>query len=227
MGRPPDEFSRGPQSTRNVPACIKTSKALRFRCLRGPGLAAFRPETNVVFHPDTQLLIDHWTGLARAADVRGGIPERDGLYPEALGRRLPRAFVADWRDGQAVLRLAGTALELFYRRPLAGDPLTALWQPASTELVAAALAQSIREARPVVVVGLAPGEPAVPIEMVVAPLRGPSGRPDQLLGLFAPAAALTPVAQGPVLLTARVAVGAGEPGRPPLSLAAVQGRRIA
>jgi len=180
-----------------------------------------------VFHPDTQLLIDHWTGLARAADVRGGIPARAGLYPEALGRCLPRAFVADWQDSQAVLRLAGTALELFYRRPLAGDSLAALWRPASNDLIEAALAQSIREARPVVVVGLAPGDPAVPVEMVVAPLRGSTGRPDQLLGLFAPAAALTPLAKGAALLTARVAVAAGEPGRPSLSLAAVQGRRIA
>jgi hypothetical protein len=79
----------------------------------------------------------------------------------------------------------------------------------------------------VVVVGLAPGDPAVPVEMVVAPLRGPSGRTDQLLGLFAPAAAQTPAGEGPVLLTARVAVAAGAPGRPALSLAAVQGRRIA
>lgn len=180
-----------------------------------------------MFHPDTQLLIDHWTGLARAAEVRGGIPARSGLYAEALGRRLPRVFMADWQEGQPRLRLAGTALEAFYRRPLAGESLLALWRPVSGDLVAAALAQAIREARPVVVVGLAPGDPAVPVEMVVAPLRGRSGRPDQLLGLFAPAAALTPVGEGPVLLTARVAVAAGEPGRPALSLAAVQGRRIA
>lgn len=180
-----------------------------------------------MFHPDTQLLIDHWTGLAQAADVRGGIPARSRLHPEAFGRSLPRAFVADWQEGQPRLRLAGTALEAFYRRPLAGDPLASLWRPASADLIAAALAQSVREARPVVVVGLAPGDPAVPVEMVVAPLRGPSGRTDQLLGLFAPAAALTPAGEGPVLLTARVAVAAGAPGRPALSLAAVQGRRIA
>lgn len=180
-----------------------------------------------MFHPDTQLLIDHWTGLARAADVRGGIPERSGLNPEALGRRLPRVFVADWRDGQAILRLAGTGLEAFYRRPLSGESLTALWQPASGDMIGAAVGQAVREARPVVVVGLAPGDPAVPVEMIVAPLRGAEGRPHQILGLFAPAAALTPTGSGPVLLTARLAVSAGEAGRPPLSLAAVEGRRIA
>lgn len=180
-----------------------------------------------MFHPDTQLLIDHWTGLARAADVRGGIPQRSGLNPEALGRRLPRVFLADWRDGQAILRLAGTGLEAFYRRPLSGESLSALWQPASGDMVNTAVGQAVREARPVVLVGLAPGDPGVPVEMVVAPLRGSGGRPHQILGLFAPAAALTPTGNGPVLLTARLAVGAGEAGRPPLSLAAVEGRRIA
>lgn len=180
-----------------------------------------------MFHPDTQFLIDHWTGLARSAGVRGGIPARSRLNPEALGRRLPRAFVADWREGRAVLRLAGTGLEAFYRRPLSGEHLTALWRSGSGDMIEAAVSQAMREARPVVVVGLAPGEPDVPVEMVVAPLRGAPGRPHQILGLFAPATALTPTGNRPVLLTARLAVSAGEAGRPPLSLAAVEGRRIA
>lgn len=180
-----------------------------------------------MFHPDTQFLIDHWTGLARSADVRGGIPARSAFNPEALGRRLPRVFVADWRDGQALLRLAGTGLEAFFRHPLSGHPLNALWQPASGDMVSTAVGQAVREARPVVVVGLAPGDPAVPVEMVVAPLRAPTSRPHQILGLFAPAAALAPTGNGPVLLTARLAVSAGQAGRPAVSLAAVEGRRIA
>ncbi|RZJ37537.1 MAG: PAS domain-containing protein [Brevundimonas sp.] len=165
--------------------------------------------------------------MAATADVRGGIPQRSDLMPEALGRLLPRVFVADWRDGRAALRLAGTALEAFLRRPLTGETISTFWRPASADLIAAALAQSVREARPVVVVGQAPGEPAGPVEMVIAPLRSRSGRPDQILGLFAPASALTATQASPVLLTARVAVAAGTAGRPVLSLAAVEGRRIA
>ncbi|MFN3558217.1 MAG: PAS domain-containing protein [Brevundimonas sp.] len=180
-----------------------------------------------MFHPDTQRLIDEWTRLAATADVRGGIPQRAGLLPEALGRLLPRVFVADWRDGHAALRLAGTTLEAFQRRPLRDEAILAFWSPASADLVTAAVAQSVREARPVVVVGFAPGEPSTPVEMVIAPLRSRSGRPDQILGLFAPASALTPTGSGPVLLTARMAVAAGTAGRPRLSLAAVEGRRIA
>jgi hypothetical protein len=199
---------------------------LHFRCLHGPGLAAFRPEANAVFHPDTQFLIDHWTGLARAGAVRGGIPSRGALRPEAFGRRLPRAFLADRRDGRSVLTLAGTGLETVWRRPLAGQDLTDLWTAGSVDLVEQAVAQAVREARPVVVAAMTDAEPALALEMVVAPLRGASERPDRVLGLFAPTTALTAGAEAPRLI-ARVAVAAGSPGRPALSLAAVEGRRIA
>lgn len=179
-----------------------------------------------MFHPDTQFLIDHWTGLARATDVRGGIPARSALLPEALGRRLPRTFLAERRDGQTALTLAGTALDAFWRRPLAREPLTALWTPASADMIEQSVLQAIREARPIVVAAFTPGEPAQGIEMVIAPLRSGSDRADRILGLFAPAPALAPSADTP-LLTARLAIGAGIPGRPPLSLAVVEGRRIA
>ena len=180
-----------------------------------------------MFHPDTQFLIDHWTGLARAPQVRGGIPLRATLQPERLGRRLPRAFMAQREGGQTVLTLAGTALDTFWRRPLAGEALANLWTPASAELVEQAVTQAILEARPVVVAAFTSGEPALGLEMVVAPLRGGSDRPDRILGLFAPASALAPISGDAPLLTARLAVGAGAPGRPPLSLAVNDGRRIA
>lgn len=179
-----------------------------------------------MFHPDTQFLIDHWTGLARTGAVRGGIPARAALRPEALGRRLPRVFIADRRDSQTVLSLAGTGLEAFWGRPLAGERLIELWSPASAELIEQAVGQTVREARPVVVAAMTPGDPALALEMVLAPMRGPSERPDRVLGLFAPTSALSPAGDAPRLI-ARVAVAAGAPGRPALSLAVVEGRRIA
>lgn len=180
-----------------------------------------------MFHPDTTFLIDHWTALARAAEVRGGIPARSALRPEAFGRRLPRVFMAERRNGQTVLTLAGTALETVCKQSLAGQPLTALWTPASAELVEQAVTQAILEARPVVVAAFTSGEPAMALEMVVAPLRGISNKPDRLLGLFAPASALAATGEDPARLVARLAVGAGRPGRPALSLVVEQGRRIA
>lgn len=180
-----------------------------------------------MFHPDTQFLIDHWTGLARANGVRGGIPARSALLPEALGRRLPRAFIADRREGQTVLSLAGTALDTFWRAPLAGAPLSALWTPGSADLLEQAVIRTAREARPLVIAAFTDSEPALALEMVLAPLRGASGQADRLLGLFAPASALIPVSGDVPRLVARLVVDAGTPGRPALSLAVSDGRRIA
>lgn len=179
-----------------------------------------------MFHPDTQFLIDHWTGLSRRAEARAGIPSRSAIEPAALGLRLPRVFMAERPGEEAVVRLAGGWIEDFHGERLKDQPLLSLWRTASRPLIASALTQSLREARPVVVVALA-GRAAAQIEIALVPLRGPSGEPDRVLGLYAPAATLTLAADEPRLLTARVSIGVGEPARAPLSLAAVHGRRLA
>ena len=179
-----------------------------------------------MFHPDTQFLIDHWTGLSRQGAVRAGIPDRASLEPDALGLRLPRAFIAE-RDGEdAVIRLAGTWIEGFHGEPLKDRALLSVWRTASRPLVAAAMTQTVREARPVVIAALA-GFLSAQIEIALVPLRGPSGAVDRILGLYAPMATLSFAADEPRLLTARVSIGVGEAARPALALAAVGGRRIA
>lgn len=179
-----------------------------------------------MFHPDTQFLIDHWTGLSRQAGARAGIPSRTDLAPDALGLRLPRTFIAETPGDNAVLRLAGTWVEAFHGERLKDRPLLSLWAPASRPMVSAALTQALREARPVVILAQA-GETPSPIEITLAPLRGPSGEADRIVGLYAPAATMTLAAQESRLLTARLSVGVGESARAPLSLAAVRGRRLA
>lgn len=179
-----------------------------------------------MFHPDTQFLIDHWTGLSRRADVRAGIPARAAFEPVALGLRLPRVFMAERLGEDAVVRLAGGWIEDFHGEWLKDRPLLSLWRAASRPLVAGALTQTLREARPAVIVAQA-GAAAAQIEITLVPLRGPSGEPDRVLGLYAPAATLTLAADEPRLLTARVSIGVGEAARAPLNLAAVGGRRLA
>lgn len=179
-----------------------------------------------MFHPDTQFLIDHWTRLSRGAAVRAGIPERGLLAPEALGLRLPRVFVAERTADDAVIRLGGSWIEALHDAPLREVSFLSLWRGASRPLVAAALTQTVREARPVVISAFA-GSAQAAIEVVLVPLRGPDGEPDRILGLYAPAATLSLAADETRLLTARVSIGVGEAARAPLSLAAVGGRRIA
>lgn len=179
-----------------------------------------------MFQPDTQRLIDHWTALARAAGVRGGIPHRSAFQPESLGARMPRAFLVEQRPEGPTLRVAGGWLELLHNRPLGGADFLSLWAPGSRPLVAETLTQGFRQARPMVIVARA-GAGAATVEVVMTPLRGRSGRADRILGLMAPAEPVTLDHDQPCLLTARLAVAAGDPGRPDLSLAAVQGRRLA
>lgn len=179
-----------------------------------------------MFHPDTQFLIDHWTGLSRRPSVRAGIPDRNSLEPDVLGLRLPRAFIAE-RDGDdAIIRLAGTWIEGFHGEPLKNRPLLSVWRTASRPLVSAAMTQTVREARPVVIAALA-GVLSAQIEVSLVPLRGPSGGVDRILGLYAPIGTLSLATDEPRLLTARVSIGVGEAARPTLALAAVSGRRIA
>lgn len=179
-----------------------------------------------MFHPDTQFLIDHWTGLARGRGARGGIPARAALEPAALGLRLPRTLVAERRGDQSTLRLAGGWIEAFHGGPLKNRPLLSLWRTASHGAVGASVVQSLREARPVVIIAHA-GQAASRIEIVIAPLRGPTGQVDQILGLYAPSTTLTLSVDEPRLLTARLSIGVGETARAPLSLATVHGRRLA
>lgn len=179
-----------------------------------------------MFHPDTQALIDQWTALSRKPGVRAGVPERSAFAPDGLGLRLPRAFMAERIGDDAVLRLAGSWIESFHGGALADRSLLSLWRTASRPLVAAAVIQTIREARPVVVSALA-GALSAPIEITFAPFRGPSGQPDRILGLYAPTATLSFVSEDPRLLTARVSIGVGAVGRAALSLATVGGRRVA
>jgi len=179
-----------------------------------------------MFHPDTQFLIDHWTALSRRAETRGGIPDRAAVEPDAIGLRLPRAFMAQRSRDDAVIRLAGGWIEGFHGESLKDQGLLSLWRTASRPLVSTALTQTIREGRPVVIAALA-GSIGPQIEVTLLPLRGPSGEPDRLMGLYAPAATLTLAVDEPRLLTARVSIGVGEAARAPLSLAAVHGRRIA
>jgi len=179
-----------------------------------------------MFQPDTQFLIDHWTGLSRRAGARGGIPARAALEPDALGVRLPRAFIAERAGEDAIIRLAGGWIEALHGGLLKNHAFLSLWRMASRPLVAAALTQTIREGRPVVIAALA-GALAAQVEVVLVPLRGPSGGTDRVLGLYSPVVTLTLAADEPRLLTARVSIGVGEVARPHLSLAAVGGRRVA
>jgi hypothetical protein len=175
-----------------------------------------------MFHPGTQTLIDHWAALPEAARI----PMRAALEPMTLGRLVPQLFSADRSEAGATFRLAGAWVEALHGRPMRGIDWLTLWAPESRPLVASAVVQTFREARPVVMVAEADRLRGV-LEIVIAPLRGMEGAADRLVGLYQPMAEQERRGEAVGPLTGRLSIGVGPVGRPPLTLAALDGRRIA
>lgn len=175
-----------------------------------------------MFHPGTQNLIDHWAALPEA----GRIPERTAFDPMRLGRLVPQLFSADRALEGATFRLAGAWIETVHARPMRGVSWLELWAPESRPLVASAVVQTFREARPVVMVAEAARLRGV-LEIVIAPMRRPDGTADRLIGLYQPVAEQERRREAVGPLTARLSIGVGTHSRAPLTLAALDGRRIA
>jgi hypothetical protein len=175
-----------------------------------------------MFHPGTQQLIDHWTALPEA----GRIPARAAFDPMRLGRLVPQLFSADRTADGATFRLAGGWIETLHHRPLRGVAWLELWTPESRPLVASAVVQTFREARPVVIVAEAARLRGV-LEIVMAPLRLGEEPADRLIGLYQPNAEQERRKEAVGPLSARLSIGVGVRSRAPLTLAALDGRRIA
>ncbi|HEX8471448.1 MAG TPA: PAS domain-containing protein [Brevundimonas sp.] len=173
-----------------------------------------------MFHSGTQTLIDHWTALPEARRV----PARADFQPMTFGPLTPKLFIVE-REG-ARMRLAGGWVERLHGRVLRGADWLSVWSEASRPMVTAAMIQAFREARPVVLSADAAGLAGV-IEIVIAPLRNSDGLADRLVGLYQAVSPLDRRADDVGPLTARLSVGVGGTSRAPLSLAAVDGRRIA
>lgn len=173
-----------------------------------------------MFHSGTQILIDHWTALPEARRI----PARADFEPMTFGRLTPQLFMVE-REG-ARIRLAGGWVERLHGQALGGSDWLSVWREDSRQMVTAAMVQAFREARPVVLAADAARLEGV-LEIVVAPLRNGDGVADRLVGLYQAVSALDRQADDVGALAARLSVGVGAIGRAPLSLASVDGRRIA
>lgn len=175
-----------------------------------------------MFHSGTQRLIDLWSGLPGA----GRIPMRADFDPVTLGRTLPQAMIINRGQATLPVRLAGGWIETLHGAPLRGSDWLSLWQPDSRPLIRASVVQAFREARPVVLAAAAARSSGV-YEIVLAPLRGPDGTADRIIGLYQWTRPADRAARDVGLMTARMAIGVGPVGRAPLVLAALNGRRVA
>jgi hypothetical protein len=183
-----------------------------------------------MFHLNTELLIDYW----RSRRVSSRPPARADIDPVELGTLLPHMFMAGRHAaGRYALRLAGGYLDKLHARELHGEDLCMLWSPDDRDALRLALEAARRKAEPLVVDADAVTQrgPPITLEVFMAPLIGPSGEVDRLMGCYQPISGPPAFGALPVRwLTLRTLRAAGEDGAGgfgALRLAAVDGRRIA
>lgn len=179
-----------------------------------------------MFHPNTQALIEHWRTLRKDAPT----PAREALDPAAIAEILTQVFLLGRSSHDLPFRLAGGLLTDLHARGLRGEDFVDLWGGPSRAPAREAVLSAVRDREPVVVyadAGAAGG--VLGLEILLAPLRGPGGELDRVLGLYQPLTSLAVLRGEPIgMLAHRFAVrlGAIERVRPRLRLAAVDGMRI-
>jgi hypothetical protein len=181
-----------------------------------------------MFHSNTEQLIDYWQ-MRRGAEET---PTRASVNPMDFADILPQVFMLGrGRPGEYRVRLAGGFIADLHGRELQREDFLRLWEPAARTPLQLALEAVRRHPEPLVIDAEARvGELATRIEILVAPLRGPSGDIDRLIGLYQP---LTPVSalMGGVVRGMRIrgiaTTAANSENFPRLRLAAVDGRQIA
>jgi hypothetical protein len=181
-----------------------------------------------MFHSNTEQLIDYW-------QTRKGLDEtlsRAAVNPVEFAKVLPQVFMLGRRGpGQYRVRLAGGFIADLHGRELRGEDFLRLWEPSARTPLQLALEAVRRHPEPLVIDADARvTEAAVRMEILIAPLRGPSGDVDRLIGLYQP---LTPVSAllGGIVHSLHIrgiaTTAAASDNFPRLRLAAVDGRQIA
>ncbi len=176
-------------------------------------------------HSNTELLIDYWR------DKRGTrrFPARGDIDPSGFVHLAPSVFIVERRPlGDLRFRLAGEAVAELHGGPLGGASLLALWRADHRQHLAAALEATLRAGRPLVIEAAASGAEGEPVrlELLFAPLVGPSGLPDRFLGLCQPLSGRATPPLKPLAIVGLAGAPLNVPAAGP-RLAAVDGRRIA
>ena len=179
-----------------------------------------------LFHKGTRRLIDGWSDLAG-----GGVPRRRDFDPMAVSDLLPQAFMLGRSLEDLDVRLAGELLYDLHGRSLRGESFVRLFAPPSRMAVQRSALQAVREGAPVVLKVLARNaeQRNLALEILLAPLVGPDGVTDRLLGLYQPTSRVAALHGEPIVdMTLHAALPVlEEPRRPQLTLAALNGRLIA
>jgi hypothetical protein len=174
-------------------------------------------------------MIDYWN--ARRGD--GAPPARAAIDPSEFADIITQAFVIGRaRTGVYPFRLAGSLLEDLHRRSLLPDDFLGLWAISDRPKVGVAIESALHAGEAVVAhaVGRTARGHQAKLEIFLAPLAGPAGQVDRLLGLYQPVSPLFRLQSESIerLFLSDIAFADAERTVPsPLRIASVDGRRIA
>ncbi len=179
-------------------------------------------------HPNTERLTEYW----RARAAGGEAPWRTDVDPTDFHDLLPQVLIVGRAaDGTFPFRLAGGFVSDLHRADLRGRCLLDLWRPGDRWQLKSALEFTRGRPEPLVVHAdiLADGVGPVSMEVLLAPLRGPSGEVDRFIGLYQPTGLIARLLGRPALALAVGGISRSDSGEaaPSLRLASVDGRRIA
>lgn len=182
-----------------------------------------------MFHSNTEQLIDYW----RTRRFGSIAPARATIDPSDFTAFLPQIFILGRRGfGDYAFRLTGGFIADLHGRDLRDESLINLWEAEDRAPLQLALETIRRRIEPLVIDCDAAPDFGVPLrlEMMLAPLTGPSGDVDRMIGLYQPTAPTAVLMRRTVrALSIRSILAGGGAGQelPSLRLASVNGRRIA
>ena len=182
-----------------------------------------------MFHSNTEQLIDYW----QMRRIGAGAPARSMIDPADFTRVLPQIFILGRRGfGDFAFRLNGGFVADLHGRDLREESIINLWEPEDRAPLQLALETIRRRIEPLVIDCDAWPAHGLPLrlEMLIAPITGPGGETDRMIGLYQPMAPVAALKGRPVHGLSIRAILAGAGAReelPSLRLASVNGRRIA
>lgn len=176
-----------------------------------------------MFHSNTEILVGYWRSLS----VAGLTPGRQDFDPAQVSELLPQIFMLELGSGALPFRLAGEFLIDLHGKPLRGVDFQTLFSPVGRRVVTQAALSMLNTPDVAVLTseGFSEEGRCVGLEITLAPLAGPDGRVERLLGLYQPTSLVARLAGKPVVeIHARLA---GSEQGSHLKLVVNEGLRIA
>jgi hypothetical protein len=195
--------------------------------VRAPISGRGRAEAAAMYHSNTTALLNYWRDLRGEAQA----PARADIDPAVIREVLTQVFfLGHDAPGQYPIRLAGAVICDVHKISLRGYSFLSLWADDDRLQVKVALEGMMRSGEPLVVNAAADAGPyASSFELLLAPLRGPSGLVDRVFGLFQPLLPLAVLHDRPIdqLTVSRIVKAFDHAEEAPrLRLAAVGGRVV-